>query len=183
MHPGQHDVSCGETSIALLYQRHAQAILAYIRPRVTSKEDAEDILLDVFLRAMKHGAPFNLGEDEQLTWLRHIARNQVIDRYRQQGRWPASAPLEAVSETLFADEAEGPEARILRSTLSDELLELLAELSPIQQTVLHLRFASDLSTREIAQRLQKSDGAIRTLLSRTLNYLRGRYERRREEHR
>jgi RNA polymerase sigma-70 factor (ECF subfamily) len=64
--------------------------------------------------------------------------------------------------------------------VSDELLGLLAKLSPVQQTVLHLRFAKDLSTREIARRLQKSDGAIRTLLSRTLNHLRGMYERREE---
>jgi RNA polymerase sigma factor (sigma-70 family) len=178
MRQTQWNVSPEETPVALLYQRHAQTILAYIRPRVPSKEDAEDILLDVFLRAMQHETPFHLSEDQQQIWLRHVARNQIIDRYRQQGRVPAHSSLDALAETLCADEGEGPEAQILRQTLSDELLELLADLSPVQQTVLHLRFARDLSTREIAQQLQKSDGSIRTLLSRTLNHLRGVYERR-----
>jgi RNA polymerase sigma factor (sigma-70 family) len=176
MHPIQRDVSVEETPVALLYQRHAQAVLVYIRSRVSSKEDAEDLLLDVFLQAMKHKTPFYLSEGEQLTWLRHLARNRIIDRYRHHGRLPASSSLDNVSELLFADEEHDPEAQMLRRSRSDELLGLLAKLSPLQQTVLHLRFARDLSTREIAQQLQKSDGAIRTLLSRTLNLLRGMYE-------
>jgi RNA polymerase sigma factor (sigma-70 family) len=180
MHPIQRDVSLEETPVALLYQRHAQAILAYIRSRVLSKEDAEDLLLDVFLQAMKHETPFQLSEDEQLTWLRHIARNRIIDRYRQHGRLPACSSLDNVSELLFANEEDDPEAQMLRRMVSDELLGLLAKLSPVQQTVLHLRFAKDLRTREIARQLQKSDGAIRTLLSRTLNHLRDMYERRQE---
>lgn len=177
MHQIQRAVSSNETSIDQLYQRHAQAILAYIRPRVSSREDAEDILLDVFLKAMTHETPFHLNTDKQQTWLRHVARNQIIDRYRQHGRTPACSSLDEVSETLLADDGGDPEARVLHSSLSDELLGLLANLSPIQQTVLHLRFARDLSTQEIARQLQKSDGAIRTMLSRTLNHLRSMYER------
>ena len=133
-------------------------------------------MLDVFLQAMKHEMPFRLSEEEQLTWLRHIARNRIIDCYRQRGRVPAYSSLDNVAELLFADEEDGPEAQLLRSALSDELLVLLADLSPVQQAVLQLRFAKDLSTREIARRLNKSDGAIRTLLSRTLNHLRRTYE-------
>lgn len=180
MHPIQDNIALEETPATLLYQRHAQAVLIYIRLRVPSKEDAEDILLDVFLQAMKNERAFPLRSEEQLTWLRHIARHRIIDRYRHNGRLPAIASLHTISESLFADEEHDPELHMLRRSNADELLELFAKLSPIQQTILHLRFARDLSTREIAQLVQKSDGAVRTLLSRTLNSLRNMYERRKE---
>ena len=51
----------------------------------------------------------------------------------------------------------------------------LALLPQIQQEVLRLRFAEDLRCSEIAKRLQKSDGAIRIMLSRVLNVLRTIY--------
>lgn len=164
------------SSVALLYQRHAASILMYIRSRVATKEDAEDILLDVFLAALQNETPLHLNASEQQTWLRHVARNKVVDRYRQQGRRPMTASLDEVAETLFARDEDAPEALALRNADYDELLIHLANLSQIQQEILHLRFARELSTKEIAQQLRKSDGAIRTMLSRTLNHLRDIYE-------
>ncbi|GHO85570.1 RNA polymerase sigma factor [Dictyobacter formicarum] len=185
MHQTRHTASLKQSdepeeshpsSVALLYQRYAANILMYIRSRVATKEDAEDILLEVFMAALQNKTPLHLGENEQLTWLRHVARNKIVDRYRQQRRRPTMASLEDVAETLFACDEEAPEALALRNADYDELLIHLADLSQIQQEILHLRFARELSTKEIAQQLQKSDGAIRTMLSRTLNHLRDIYE-------
>jgi RNA polymerase sigma factor (sigma-70 family) len=165
-----------EPSAAALYHAHARMILAYVRPRVKTKEDAEDLLVEVFLAALQNGTPIPLNHQEQLTWLRHIARNKIIDRYRRQGRLPAISSLHELTETLLDDEEQTPEALILRDSTYEQLRASLAGLPPLQQEVLRLRFVEDLRTRDIAIRLAKSDSAIRMILSRTLKHLRTIYE-------
>lgn len=176
MHQSRHPVSTEESPVAVLYQRHAHLLLAYIRPRVSSKEDAEDLLVEVFLIAMRSEVPLRLSESEQLTWLRHVAHNKIIDRYRHIGRLPAFSSLDEVAETLFADDELTPESQALRNGDYAQLRNYLASLPQFHQEVLWLRFAKGLSTKEIARRLAKSDNAIRMLLSRTLNRLRSLYE-------
>jgi DNA-directed RNA polymerase specialized sigma24 family protein len=79
-----------ESPVANLYQRHAPAILAYVRKHVACAEDAEDVLLDVFLAALEHHAVFlRLEERQQLAWLRHAAHNKFIDYHRRVHRRPA----------------------------------------------------------------------------------------------
>lgn len=177
MHQIRDTASPKESSVADLYQRHARQLLAYIRPRVSTQEDAEDLLVEVFLVVMQHETPLRLSENEQLVWLRRVARNKVVDRYRRLGRLPAIAPLDAFAEALLDDDEHAPDALVLRDTDYAQLQKHLAGLPQLQQEVLRLRFFNDLSTKEIAARLAKSDDAIRALLSRTLNSLRGIYER------
>lgn len=172
MHQTRHDPFPEESPLATLYQRHARMILAYIRPRVASREDAEDLLVEVFLATMQNETPLRLGENEQLTWLRRVAHNKIVDRYRRLQRLPAIASLDEFAETLLDSEEHTPEAMALRDAEHAQLRAHLAGLSQVQQEVLRLRFAHDLSTKEIASRLAKSDSAIRVLLSRTLNHLR-----------
>jgi RNA polymerase sigma factor (sigma-70 family) len=165
-----------EEEIATLYERHARNVLTFIRTRISSTEEAEDLLVEVFLGAMQNGDLPRMSMSDQLTWLRHVARNKIIDRYRQQSRRPAHLSVDDVAELLYDDERE-PEALALLNEDYARLRAHLATLPPLQQEVLRLRFAQDLSTKEIAQRLAKTDNAIRMLLSRTVNRLRTLYEK------
>jgi len=162
-----------------LYQRYWLMIFIAIRQHVFSKEEAEDILLEVFLAALENPMLVNLSEQQQLAWLRRVAYNKCIDAYRRFVRRPAVS-IEKAAETLFEDAMFSPE----QITLYQEEVGLLRQhfslLSELQREVLILRFADGLSCAEIAARLHKSEGAIRTLLSRTLNLLRSIYEHRRK---
>ena len=86
---------------ARLYQDHAPAILAYLRLRVAPREEAEDLLLEVFLAALERG---DLLEERSLemqrAWLLNVARNKIADHYRRSKRRPQVA-LEQVAETLY----------------------------------------------------------------------------------
>lgn len=177
MHQIRPTDSPEESPVADLYQRYARQILAYIRPRVDTQEDAEDLLVEVFLAIMQNETPLSLSENTLLAWLRRVARNKVVDRYRRLGRLPAIAPLDAFADVLLDNDEHAPEALVLREADHAQLRKHLARLSQLQQEVLRLRFFNGLSTKEIATRLAKSDSAIRVLLSRTLNHLRGIYER------
>ncbi|MBV9230372.1 MAG: sigma-70 family RNA polymerase sigma factor [Chloroflexi bacterium] len=175
-----HHSSLSHSShIEQLYERYWRTILTSIRQHILSKEEAEDVLLEVFLAALENPSLLKLGEQQQLAWLRRVAYNKCIDYHRQSARHPLVS-LEKASGTLD-DDGRSPEQMTLRQEELTLLRKRFSSLPELQQKVLSLRFAEGLPCAEIAIRLQKSEGAIRTLLSRTLTLLRGIYEKRQED--
>lgn len=166
--------------MALLYRKHAPGLLAYVRMRVPSEEDAEDLVVDVFLAALENAAFPALAEREKQLWLWRVTRNKVIDMYRRT-KTRQNVTLEQEAGGLFEDEMAGPEQRALRQEDYMDLYEHLQRLPPLQQRILRMRFGQDLSCREIATSLGKQENAVRVTLSRSLNLLRKIYRRRREE--
>lgn len=143
--------------IADLYQRYASVILTYIRRHVPSREDAEDVLLDVFIAALESDGLTKLGEHEQLAWLRRIAHNKYIDYHRRASRRPV-VPLDKESEALYDDEDLAPEQRMLRQEEHTLLRTRLSSLPDLQQEVLRLRFVNDMRCSEVARHLDKNEG-------------------------
>lgn len=166
-----------DSPTAVTYQRHAPGIFAYLCRHTTSREDAEDLLLEVFLAALEHGKFAALGEKEQQSWLWAVARNKVVDHYRRSTRHP-SVPLIQAAESVFENEELAPEQVALRNEEYAHLHARLKELPALQQEVLRLRFGNNLRCAEIAAILEKSEGSVRMLLSRTLKLLRTIYEKR-----
>ncbi len=160
---------------AQLYRRYAPGILAYLRRHVPTQEDAEDLLLEVFLAALQYELRLAaLSEDEHRAWLVTVARNKVIDHHRRANR-RRFLPLEKAEDTLEGEE-KMPEAVVVREEEHDRLRSYLQCLPTTQQEVLQLRFTGGLRCAEIASVLNKREGAIRTMLSRALNTVRGFYE-------
>lgn len=133
-----------------------------------TQEDAEDLLLDVFLAALEYEPRLaGLAEDEQRAWLATVARNKMIDHHRWASRRRFFS-LEKAESSLDGEEKMPEEHDRLRSYLQ--------QLSATQLEVLQLRFTTGLRCAEIASTLHKREGAIRAMLSRALNTLRGFYE-------
>jgi RNA polymerase sigma factor (sigma-70 family) len=160
---------------ALLYQRYASAIFAYLRLHTSLWEDAEDLLLEVFLAALEEGRLEAVPEEERLAWLRGVAHHKLVDSYRRHARRPAT-PLDALAEVVLADERLTPEASALRQEERRRLRAAVARLPTLQQQVLRLRFEEGLKSAQIAALLGKQDSAVRQLLARTLNTLRSLYQ-------
>ncbi len=171
-----------DTPIARWYQLHALSLMAYVRQYVPSREDAEDIVVEVFIAALeqKGFSVFALNEQEQLAWLRRVAYYKCIDLQRRSARRLA-VPLEETAETFLEDERPMPDQVALRNEENELLHQRLSHLPEHYQTILRLRFANGLRCIEISRCLNKSEGAIRTLLSRALNILRDTYSRQSEE--
>ncbi len=163
-----------DTAITELYQRHVYTLLSTIRRYVTTREDAEDVLLEVFMAAFERNALAGLSEGEQLAWLRRVAHNKCVDAYRSSQRHPFLS-LETVIEALYDDEDQLPEQIALDAEERALLHARLTKLPEQQQQILRLRFGHGLRCTEIARKLDKSEGAIRTTLARTLNRLRRIY--------
>lgn len=146
-----------------LYDSTLDRIYRYIFFRVTDAELAEDLTSQVFLKAWenlrryKPGGPF-------VAWLYTIARNTVIDHYRTRKQ---SVPLD---QTVIKDDPELDEKVDLKHDIGI-LQEAMQELTEEQREVLTLRFLADMETGEIAERMQKSEGAVRALQMRALQAL------------
>jgi RNA polymerase sigma factor (sigma-70 family) len=162
------------SSIAALYDRNAHIILNYISRYISSREDVDDMVLDVFLAALEKQVWITWSDGEQLAWLRRIAYNKAVDYYRRTNRHPSVA-LEHIASTLYDDDEFMPESVALRNEDYALLHAHLSNLSELQQDIVRLRFGEGLPVKEIASRLNKSDGVIRVTLSRTLNLLRRVY--------
>lgn len=162
------------TNIAGLYRRYAPAIFAHLVQRTASEQDAEDILVEVFLAALESEPFLALPEKAQLAWLWRVARNKTIDVYRRSTRRP-NVMLESIPEQI-ADDSIDPEDAALRQEEYGELQTLIKRLSPLQQEVLQLRFSQDMRCSEIAAHLGKHEGAVKVMLSRALNLLKTIYK-------
>lgn len=159
-----------------LYQHHVHTLLSFIWRYVRTREDAEDVLLEVFLAAMERNALQSLSEGEQLAWLRRVAHNKCIDVHRRAQRRPA-VPLDSVLEMLYEDEEKAPEQLALRTEEYARLRDILEHLPEQQQAVVRLHFGYGMRGPEIARQLNKSEGSVRKLLARALNHLREIYGR------
>ena len=169
-----------EQELELLFRKYAPGLLTYFRMHLTSGEDAEDLMVEVFLAALENAKFALLSEKEKQLWLWRVTRNKVIDTYRR-ARTHQNVTLEHIADGLFEDEMAGPEYTALRQEDYMELYAHLQSLPPIQQQILRMRFGQDLSCREIATALGKQENLVRVTLSRSLNLLRNIYRRRREE--
>ncbi|HEY6541211.1 MAG TPA: sigma-70 family RNA polymerase sigma factor [Ktedonobacteraceae bacterium] len=163
------------TKMAALYQQYAPAIFAYLLRHMSSREDAEDILVEVFLAALENETFLMLPEKAQLVWLWRVTRNKMIDTYRRSLR-RQSITLEHIADSVGNDDMSDPEQLALRQEQYRDLQIHLKNLSTLQQEVLRLRFGQGMRCSEIAARMGKREGAIKAMLSRTLNLLKNIYK-------
>jgi RNA polymerase sigma factor (sigma-70 family) len=165
-----------EQEIELLYRQYAPGLLAYVRMRITSEEDAEDLVVEVFVAAIENAKFAALSDKEKQSWLWRVTRNKVIDTYRR-AKTRQNVTLEHVADVLFEDEMASPEYAALRQEDYMDLYAHLQSLPPLQQQILRMRFGQDLSCSEIATTLGKQENVVRVTLSRSLNLLRKIYRR------
>ena len=159
------------TGDAILFKRYGQAIFAYVRLYTPSREDAEDLTLEVFTTALEHDNLAALQGGEQLAWLRRVARNRLIDRYRRAMRAPVVV-LDEVVEMMLEDDTANPEQVMLQRETYAQLHRMIQTLPPLQQ---RLRYGDGLPFAEIALLLNKREDALRKMLSRALATLRTVY--------
>lgn len=151
-------------AFAPLYVRYVDTVYRYCYRRLGSSEAAEDATSEVFYKAL--AALHNYRDGSFPAWLMTIARNVVIDGFRQ--RRPEE-PLGPDSEP--PDMAATPEEIALASEEGRSLRALLARLPEDQRRVLELRLAG-LTGLEIATVLGRSLGSVKMLQFRAVERLR-----------
>src|ERR1051326_7127499 len=143
MHRRSSQSGLDEPPATDLYQRHAPGIFAYLRRQTLSREDAEDVLLEVFLAAAERNQLAGLAAEEQLAWLRQVTRHKLADHFRQTNR-RVMVDLDVVADTLYADDHHEPEQMALQHESERRLHAEISQLPSAQQEVLRLHFGEGL---------------------------------------
>ena len=153
-----------EPAWGAIYARLAPQVLGYLR--ASGAIEPEDTLSEVFLQVARDLPRFEGGERDFRAWAFTIAHHRLIDARRAAARRPAD-PVDEVPEretAPVADAADEALARIGR----DEILRVLAQLTPDQRSVLLLRLLGELTVDEVAAALSKRPGAVKALQRRGL---------------
>src|SRR5450759_2975425 len=153
-----------------LFECYAASVFAYIRLHTPSWEDAEDLLLEVFMAAWEQGNLSWLAEKQRLVWLRRVAHNKLVDRYRRSSRSGALS-FDHMLETLRSPEALMPEQVVLQREELTQLSSLVETLPLFQRQVLQLRVGDGLRFAEIAVLLNKREATVRKVFSRTMAHI------------
>src|SRR5690242_6176115 len=153
-----------------LYREHGRSLYAYLAWSVGDRAVAEDLLADVFERALRHRRRFDVRRGSERTWLYAIAVNRVRDHMRRaasEGR-----ALERLrSEASLAAVAAG---RLHESSIAGDLDEALDTLTHDERQVIALRFGADLTVEQVARALDEPRTAVEGRLYRALRRLRER---------
>ena len=155
-----HAIARGDDSaLTSLYDRYRIILFGLLARILNSREEAEDVLQEVFLQIWRRAAAFDESRGRPFTWVSTLARSRAIDRLRllaARQRLVASASQEAVEETSDA----------VKDTLHAEQREIvgraLAELPEEQRQALLLAYFDGLTQSEIAARLNAPLGTIKT---------------------
>jgi RNA polymerase sigma-70 factor (ECF subfamily) len=146
-----------------IYERYYNGVYKYIFYRVGDQGLAEDLTMEVFVKAMEAIDGFSFRGVPFSAWLYRIASNLVIDHFR---RMPAQPALSLEEKLVASAEHSG---QVLDSEFTHQALRrALAELTEDQQQVIVLKFVDGLSNHEVAQFLGKTEGAVKSLQHRAL---------------
>lgn len=155
-----HAVAGGdEGALARLYDQYRVILFGLLLRILGSREEAEDVLQDVFIQVWRRAKDFDEKRGKPFTWLVTLTRSRAIDRLRLLGarnRLAESAArdlVEAVSDAL-SDTIESGQREIVQRAL--------AELPADQKEALVLAYYEGLTQSEIASQLGTPLGTVKT---------------------
>jgi RNA polymerase sigma-70 factor, ECF subfamily len=155
------------SAFGLLYDHYQPKIYRFVLIKIGRREDAEDITHQVFLNAWQNitnykdlGFPFS-------SWLYRIAKNQVIDRYRTKRQ---EVDIDSVDEEISSEDS-GINEDLETKIQLERVMKMIAVLKQDYQDVLIMRFVEDLSIKEVAAVIEKSEGAVKLMQHRAIKEL------------
>lgn len=148
-----------------LYDKYQSGIYRFIYLKVGLREEAEDLTHQVFLKSWQNISGYSFQGFPFSSWLYSIARNQVIDYYRLK---KDTIEIESIAEIKIGGDLKNSlDNKIGIENVKKAVLELNSE----QQDVIILRFIEDLSIKETALTLDKSESAVKLLQHRAVKNL------------
>ena len=173
-------VSRGDTSaFEELIERHQALVAGTVARMLGSNSDVEDIAQQVFIRVWKSASRY-VPRAKFTTWLLKITRNLVFNELRRTKR-RAQVPLESeasADEPALKDESNpAPDASLLEVELRKAIEEAIMHLPETQRMAMVLRRYEQLSYEQIAEVLDLSVPAVKSVLFRARTELRSRLSR------
>ena len=130
-----------------VYEKHFSGIYNYIYGQILHRERAEDLVSDIFIKAMNNYDRFDPTRASVKTWLTNIARNALIDEYRKSSlRNHASLDDE---EANYTEPSKEDEYQVFQDATAQEVKELLEKLTPGERDLLGMIYFQNMKNEEI----------------------------------
>ena len=157
------------STFGVLFDRHADAVLAYFFRRTGCAQTSADLMAETFAAAFASRKRFRDTGAPARAWLFSIARRQLSHFYRREAVATKARRKLGVDQTVHLDDSEY--RRIESMVDFAELHKALDQLPATQSEAVWLRIGHDLTYEEVAARLHCSEGAARVRVSRGLDHL------------
>ena len=158
-----------QEALAQLYDQYRVILFGLLMRILTDREEAEDVLQEVFMQVWRRARDFDENRGKPFTWLVTLARSRGIDRLRSLGareRVAVAATREASEESSDAasDAFRSEQQQLVRSAL--------AQLPEEQKRPLVLAYFDGLTQTEIAEKLGAPLGTVKTRMRTGMGKLR-----------
>lgn len=154
-----------------IYEQYVARIYRFVYLKVSSREVAEDLSSEVFLRVLKHMQSPNSPIENAQAFLYRVARNVLADHYR--GQKVAMVSIEKTT-IEFEDAADPTRNQAEISLEMERIRQALAQINEDYQDLIIWRYIDELSFPEIAQITGKTEENVRVGLHRALQALKAR---------
>lgn len=160
-----------DESFQRLYEKYHQDIFQFLYYLVKDREQAEDLVHEVYIKVLKSYSSFE-GQSSEKTWLFSIARHVAIDFFRKQ-KTLRQRIMEKfdLDQAQIADREPLPEEIALQREEIQMLYKAMNDCNVNQRTVLILRFIKELSVAETAEVLGWTESKVKTTQHRALKVL------------
>jgi RNA polymerase sigma-70 factor (ECF subfamily) len=149
-----------QVALTQLYEENFDKIYRYLVLKIGDRTEAEDMTQQVFLNALQSISSYRQKGLPFSSWLYRIAHNQAVDYMRKKSK-RYTVPLD---ESLPIPSTDGDPADLAERKIEiNELIKAAKKLTPAQQEVISLRFASEFSITEVAGAMGRSEGAVKAL--------------------
>ena len=159
-------------SFEQVYEQEYSYIYNYVYMQLMQRENTEDLVSDVFIKAMKHYDRFDPSKASARTWLCTIARNTLTDYYRRSSNRRTEA-LDDAPEPSVRDEYQS-----LKDPVNREVYRLMSMLSEEERELINMIYMQEMKNPEIAEILGISAKAVserhRRLLAKLRNMEKGK---------
>ena len=158
-----------EAALARLYDQYRVILFGLLVRILNSREEAEDVLQEVFLQVWRRAGDYDTQRGKPFTWLVTLTRSRAIDRLRALGSRQRLATSAAQEQP---EEASDALKETYRSEQKEIVRRALADLPEEQRRTLLLAYFEGLTQSEIAAKINAPLGTVKTRMRSALTKLR-----------
>lgn len=152
-------------SMEEVYETYFSDVYNYVFYKLLNRENAEDIVSQVFMKVMNHLARYDAGKSSMRTWIFRIADNTLIDFYRKQKPTVSydneESGLQNVLSVHFDEQYDK-----YYSPQRQAVLEALKSLPERDRMFIYYKYYLNITNREIARRMNMNENTVAAVLSR-----------------
>jgi len=156
------------TALSCIYEQTVAQIFGIARCMLRSKEDAEEIVCDVYTHAWQTAGNYDPARGSVMAWLGIMTRNRAVDRLRQRRKHATVSDAAQHPEDWPADPATSPEDILARFQTGSAVHRALESLPPERRRLIALAFFEGLSHQEIADSTGIPLGTVKSHVRRAL---------------